>query len=218
MSKENEIKDYEPIQIDETKPNKYSKYDNPEVIQFVIEKKNDGLSWVGISNLLKERGYENIKPDKVKEIYNVTLAKAITVGNVARKNFDEFTDLLLENYGDAIHLLSDYVKKLRALVKQLDDRVEEGDDDALLQSRLNVIKTIPIMTALVREIRSFMEFQAEQIKEIKITQAEKVVYSTSEISNQAEEFAKTYLKEAINKLKGKFEKEVIKEIEKEIKL
>lgn len=218
MSKENEIKDYEPIQIDETKPNKYSKYDNPEVIQFVIEKKNDGLSWVGISNLLKERGYENIKPDKVKEIYNVTLAKAITVGNVARKNFDEFTDLLLENYGDAIHLLSDYVKKLRALVKQLDDRVEEGDDDSLLQSRLNVIKTIPIMTALVREIRSFMEFQAEQIKEIKITQAEKVVYSTSEISNQAEEFAKTYLKEAINKLKGKFDKEVIKEIEKEIKL
>lgn len=218
MSKENEIKDYEPIQIDETKPNKYSKYDNPEVIQFVIEKKNDGLSWVGISNLLKERGYENIKPDKIKEIYNVTLAKAITVGNVARKNFDEFTDLLLENYGDAIHLLSDYVKKLRALVKQLDDRVEEGDDDSLLQSRLNVIKTIPIMTALVREIRSFMEFQAEQIKEIKITQAEKVVYSTSEISNQAEEFAKTYLKEAINKLKGKFDKEVIKEIEKEIKL
>jgi len=218
MSKE-EIQEYEPIKIDDTKRNSVSKYENnPEIIQFIVEKKNDGENWNSITNLLQKRGYENIQAPQVRDLYNITLAKAITVGNVAKKNFDEFTDLLLENYGDAIKLLSDYVKKLRALVKQLDDMVEEGDDEALLQSRMNIIKTIPVMTQLVREIRSFMEFQAEQIKEIKITQAEKVVYSTSEISSKSEEFAKIYLKEILNKLKGRFDKDIIKEIEKEIKL
>jgi gas vesicle protein len=149
-----------------------SKYDIPEVRQYIKIKRDDGLTWQQIAEGLKERGFDKIGPTVCMNLYTTMIARSTVTHNTAKEVFDDHTDAIKESYDQAISVIGTLVKRLRKIVEEIPD--EETSD------KLMVLKAIPFAVSIMKEIREGVEFQAslqdkitkEGTKQIEMTAAE----------------------------------------------
>lgn len=137
-----------------------SKYDDPEIVAYIIENYNRGKNFKEITDELKERGYPKIARQTVSELYSKAVAKA-TITRTARKEyFDDFMEPIVQNYGEAVTLMGEYVKLLRSYLQQLKDKMNDLDEDDL-KLKSEIIKSIPYATGVMKEIRAIAETQMD---------------------------------------------------------
>jgi len=173
-----------------------SKYDNPEIREYIVRKNNEGWSITQITEGLKERGYDKITPQKVGELKKLVIARATVQSNTVSEQFEEFQDLLRETYKDAIGALGEYVKAVRVLQHEFNNiRDDEGNLD-VVKAKMAIFKTIPQAVSLMKEIRGFLEFNTEMVNQVKTTTQEGVIYSTEQIMEQMNQYWPMFLKDA----------------------
>jgi predicted double-glycine peptidase len=176
--------DQEPIVIN-NKLTK-SKYETPEVTNYIIENRNKGVTFEDIAKGLRERGFETINPSTVQKLHLKLIAKSVTVHNTAKEVFDNHTDTLNKMYGESLKLMGIYVKKLREIIETL----ENAEDPDSLEVKGNIIRTIPVAVQVMREIRSSVETQMELQDKITKTSEKEVVWN----EGQMLEYVNDYLK------------------------
>jgi hypothetical protein len=172
------------------------KYDNEEVISFIIEKKNEGKSGVVIADLLKQRGYEKIDPSLVQELYRIGIARSVTFHNTAQEQFTDFTEQLKESYNDSIQLMGELVKTLRLYVQEIKET-----DVGSLEGKSLIIKTIPLAVNIMKEIREHVKLQSDLQDKIITTAQEEVKLTSSDVMNTVRDYSEKIMKELKRKEK-----------------
>lgn len=196
--REEQIFDNEPVIINETKGIN-SKYDNPEVISFIIEKKNEGNTFSTIKDLLKKRGYDKIEASMISNLYKLGLARSVTYHNTAQKEFTDFSGELKKSYQESIELLGIMVRTLRGLVEQ----IKESDPDSITGKSL-IIKVIPQAVQIMKEIREHVKLQTDLQDQIVTTAQEEVKLTTSDIVEKVNEYLPIMLKDKLKDLETKY--------------
>jgi hypothetical protein len=173
-----------------------SKYDKPEVREYIVRKNNEGWNNTQIADGLRERGYDKITPQTVSELRKLVIARATVQSNTVSEQFEEYQVMLKDTFGESIKALGEYVKAIRVLQEEFDKvRTEDGDLD-VVKAKMAIFKTIPQAVGLMREIRSYMEFATEMVNEVKTTTKEGVIYSTEQIMSQVNDYWPMYLRDA----------------------
>jgi hypothetical protein len=176
-----------------------SKYDNPEVREYIVRKNNDGWTIQQIVDGLKERGYDKITPNTVSELKKMVIARATVQSNTVSEQFEEYQTILKETFGQSIQALGEYVKAIRTLQKEFDNvRTEEGDLD-VVKAKMAIFKTIPQAVSLMSEIRKYMEFATDMVNKVETTTKEGVIYSTEQIMKQVNDYWPIFLRDAERK-------------------
>lgn len=160
MAKKEETPETEPVVLKEDMSHVKSDSNVPEVREYIAEMRNNNLTFVEISDGLKTRGF-NVDPNTISKMYKEIIAKSIVTHNTAKEEYDDFSEALRETYKEAIGLLGEYVRNLRAINKKFSEvQTDDGDVDTL-QAKLMVAKTIPLAVGLLKEIREYNKFQAD---------------------------------------------------------
>ena len=170
-----------------------SKYDTPEIISYVVEKKNEGMSFAQITENLKQRGYESISPNKVSELHKRATARSVVYHNTASEEFEDYSGALKECYGEAIKILGEYVRNFRDINDRLKKLNADGDMD-ILKMKMEIAQQVPQAVKILKEIREFTKFQAD-LQDKMITEQKKEVWSETQMMDYVTKYLPTLLKE-----------------------
>ncbi len=174
---------------------KISKYETPEVISYIVDKRNEGETFKTITNGLKQRGFEEITTSTVSGIHKKATARSIIYHNSAKEAFEDYTGELKNTYSEAIKLLGEYVSKLREVKKELDNSAEEMEDGVeTVKAKLRILQTIPLATSLMKEIREYMKFEMDLQDKI-ITEQKKEVWNESQMVDYVMKYMPKLLKQ-----------------------
>lgn len=180
----------EPVILKSNPDKLRTKYDQPEIIEYVVEKRNQDWTWEKIAGGLKERGFDNITTHECSKLYKVALARSVTVHNTANEIFTDFSDEL--NLMNAKGL-----KVLRRLIEGLEsiaDLLDASDDLTVLQKQLKFVQLAPQIKLALSEIREqIRDFKEGQDKIIK-TQ-ESMVWSEEKMVSYWNDYQPVMLKE-----------------------
>jgi hypothetical protein len=169
------------------------KYEVPEVLEYIVEKRNNGETFDIITDKLKERGYPMISSSEVARLYKVAIAKSTLIHNTAQEEFTDFAPALREAYSEAIKILGDYVRNFREINERLKELNADGDLD-LLKMKMDIAKQVPEAVKILKEIREFTKFQADLQDKI-ITEKEQRYSSEADIMKTVTEHFPLLLKE-----------------------
>jgi hypothetical protein len=192
----------EPV-ILRSQPDTRDKYDTSEVIEFIVEKRNDDLTFEKITELLKERGYESIGTNKVSELYHKAIARSTLVHHTANEQFVDFSEQLKEMFGKAIKVLG----RLVDAMDKVADEFEASDLDTMAKY-MKLIKMTPEIKMGVSEVRSMVKDWQEKQDKI-ITEQKSLVWSESQMTEYINNYIPTLLSDY--EKKGYDLKKVIKE-------
>jgi hypothetical protein len=178
------------------------KYDAPWIREYVIEERNRKKTWEEIAAGIRERGMPNITAQKCSTIWKASLARTMVTSTEAKEDFIEFTQQLKGLYGDAIMIMGGYTKTLRGFLEILEKKKEEleeiGGEDMvakILELQINIAKTIPLTTGLMKEIREYVKSQISLYDTIQKTGEEDIIFSESKILEYYNQFEPTRLKQ-----------------------
>jgi hypothetical protein len=197
----------DPIVI--TKDRSGSKYDVPEVRQYIRIKRDDGLSWSQIADGLKERGFDKISPTVCMNLYTTMIARSTVTHNAAKEVFDDFTEELKLSYGEAIKIIGEYIRTMRDIIEEMKKIKNEDGDIDLLKAKMAIAKTIPTGVSILKEIREFVRFQAE-LQDKKVTEGTKQIEMTA---SETMDFLNKYQQDIIKEKISEIAKAVAKELE-----
>lgn len=180
----------EPVILKSNPSKLRTKYDQPEIIEYVVEKRNKDWTWEKIADGLKERGFDNITSVECSKLYKVAIARSVTVHNTSQEMFTDFSEEL--NFMNAKGL-----KVLRRLIEGLEsiaDLLDASDELSVLQKQLKFVQLAPQIKMALSEIR-------EQIRDFKegqdkiIQTQESMVWSEDKMIQYWNDYQPTMLKE-----------------------
>lgn len=181
----------EPVTLKVGRPGtRKGKYEEPEVIEFVVEKRNENKTWAEIADLLKLRGYDKITPTEVSRIHKVALTRSINVHNTASESMEDFTDDLNLMRAKSLRQVRLMVEKL----EQYQDLISQDEDLPVTQQIIKFLSLAPTLKILLTEIRE--EFKlAASVQDKIITEQKQMVWSEQQMIEYASEFMETYLRD-----------------------
>jgi hypothetical protein len=167
-----------------------SKYDTPEITAYILDGKTKGKSFSEITQGLKDRGFDKIAPQTVSDLYARAIAKATVVHNQASDDFEEYQEIIKQQYGESINLMGEYVKLLRNLLKDMKERYANSEDEDKLSARGELVKSIPYATNIMKEIREYAKLQMELGDKVYLERS-KEVWNEGEIMDYVNKYLKT---------------------------
>lgn len=182
-----------------------SKYAEPWITEYIIEKRNQKLPWETIAEGLRVRGLPNITAGQCSSLHKRALARTVTTSTDAKEDFIEFTQDLKNIYGDAIKLMGDYVKSLRYINEEIGKSKvvdDEGKID-ILKTQMAIAKQIPLATGLMREVREYVKNQMSLYDIIQETKEDDVVWSETQMITYVQQLVPTIIKERMKEIKKK---------------
>jgi len=184
-------KDYEEEVLQEIADNegsnevkKSSKYDDPDLIAYVVAKKTQGKSITEITEDLKQRGYPNIAPQTVSEIFKLAVAKTTLTHNTASETFQDFSEQLKEMYQKAINVLNNLINVIEKIYQEF-----EASDMETMQKYLMFIRLAPQIKLTTDQIFRALDDWMKQQDKIEKTQ-ELMVWSPDQILAYQKEWLK----------------------------
>jgi hypothetical protein len=160
MPKKNAEPTHEPVVLREALGQRDGKYDNDEVVSYIVENRNDNKTFEVIADGLKQRGYDSISSNQVSELYNKAIARAVVTHNTANKKFTDFSGELDKMYSQAINVMA----RLINVLDKIYDEFETSDMETM-QKYLMFIKLAPQIKMTVSEIRELLtEYKSNQDK------------------------------------------------------
>jgi hypothetical protein len=162
---EKEAHDNEPIILrNDSIGRSKSKYDDPEIYEYLVEKRNDGWTFEKICEGLKERGYDKIDPNTVSKLYTKAVAKSITLHHTANERFTDMSEELDQMNAQAMRAL----RKLLDYINNIGDELEETQDLSTLQKQLKFVQLAPQIKMALSELReTIKDYYNHQDKVIK---------------------------------------------------
>lgn len=166
-----------------------SKYDIPEIRQYIKIRKEQGYNFTEIAEgLKKERGFENISPNICSNLYMKMTSKSIVTHNTANEVVEDMTEHIKAMYLDALQLTGRLLKSYRKVV-------EETEDENL---RREIHKLIPTGGQLMKSIREDLN-TILRYKDTEIKEGQKQLYVTpSETLELVSKYDEELLSEKIN--------------------
>ena len=141
-------------------PDRISKYDQPDLVSYVVENRNKNKTFVEIAEGLRERGFGDMNPAVLSETYAKALAKSTLVHNTAQEAFDDFSNELNKMYSQAIKVLSRQIE----ILDKIYDNFESSDMEEM-QRYLMYIKLAPQIKSATETILKYtQEFREQQDK------------------------------------------------------
>lgn len=139
---------------------KVSKYEDPDVINYIVTCRTHGKNITEITEGLKERGYPNIAPQTVSELFKMAVAKTTLVHNTANEKFQDFSNQLDEMYSKAIKVLNNLINVLDKIYEEY-----EASDMETMQKYLMFIKLTPQIKLTTDQIfRLINDYKEQQDK------------------------------------------------------
>jgi NAD+--asparagine ADP-ribosyltransferase len=198
MDKET-LLEHEPVK--EEALTKRRKYEEPWIIEYIVEERNKQKSFDDITKGLKERGEESISQQEVIRLFKVAAAKTVTTKNTAKADFVDFTEQLRGIYGDVINLMGGYVRSLRSINEEL-EKIKIEDEEGkinILATQMSIAKQIPLATGLMKEVREYVKNQISLYDIVQETKEKSL--SVSDVLEQTNEYFPIMLKENIKDIR-----------------
>lgn len=162
-----------------------SKYEDPDVITYIVDSKSKGKNFNEITLALKDRGYPAITPSTVSDLYYKAVVEATLHHNTAVDKFVDIAPQLNEMNLKRIKIIDELLN----VVQRLNNELNACEDMELLDKTMKHIRLYPQIIALLSEFnRVFDSYVAYQDKIEKTKQA--VSYKEGDIV----EYINKYLK------------------------
>lgn len=183
---ENEILE-EALSLGENPTESYgSKYDDPDVITYIVDGRTKGKTFSDITEGLRERGFPNIQQNKVSELYYKAVAKVNHYHNSAADKFTDFSEQLNIMNEKRMRIIND----LLDVVQRLNKELNEAEDLNLLEKTMKHIRLYPQIISILSEFnRVFDSYIAYQDRVEKAQEAS--VWNESDMIGYIDKYLKT---------------------------
>jgi hypothetical protein len=187
MAKKFEEQIHEEIELKEQPDSRVgSKYDNQEVLSFIVENRNQDKSFDEIAQNLRLRGYPNIVASQVSDLHAKAIARSTLHHNTALEKFTDFSMELDEMNKKRMRILDKMLDTIETLNKELTN----NEDLDLEQKTIKHIRLYPQIVAVLSEFnRTLQSYMDSQDKIVKTKEG--MVWNEAQMLNYINQYLKT---------------------------
>ena len=150
---------------------------NPDILKKIYKLRNEDKSWKEISSILKREDNEEMSDHTVKTKYEIYVSRASVITSTLREDKRRAKELQIDwnkKLEEKFKLIDETTNKLMRFVSELFEN-NKGDN-------LAIIKLIPSILAISREILNQLYFIKKQQEQIIVNQ-KNIIYSPLQIMN-----------------------------------
>ena len=135
---------------------RFTKYDNPELYEFVVGERKKNLGWEEIALHTQKAGWD-ITRTGVQKVYDRAMVKSIMVERKGGEKFEEFGKELKRLYRRAIKILDNQLWKIEKVDELVD--INQIEDPKVL---IRYLKLAPVMNSTIQQVNSAIKVYEEQ--------------------------------------------------------